>query len=160
MHSWAAGVLFLLFSGTLLGAEEHVACQQPRAYQDYGVEALFTIANSCKVDRVADLFYNRAYHLRQVEKYFQFESSLNSQGSRDSTAYIHAYRIHIGLAEALLSKKLTPDSIQALDRLNRIYERSGEIAELRFRGYDLLANKAASTQGKDQHLIHPDRSAA
>jgi hypothetical protein len=141
MHSWAGGVLFLLFSGALFGATEHAACKQPKAYQDYGVEALLTIAQSCAVDEVAALFYNRANHIRQVKKYFQFELSLNKQGNRDRMAYIHAYRIHIGLAEALLSTALTPDATQILDRLNRIYEYSGEIAELRFRGYDLLANR-------------------
>jgi hypothetical protein len=138
MRSWASGILFLFFAGTLFGADEHIACQQPKSYQDYGVETLLAIAQSCKVDEVADLFYNRANHIRQVKKYLQFESSLNKQGSRDSMAYIHAYRIHIGLAEALLSKA---EAIQTLDRLNRIYEQSSEIAELRFRGYDLLANR-------------------
>jgi hypothetical protein len=141
MRSWASGLLFLLFSGTLFGANEHAACQQPKAYQDYDVEALLSIAQSCEVGEVAALFYNRANHIRQVKRYLQFESLLNKRGSRDSTAYIHAYRIHIGLAEALLSKALTPDATRTLDRLNRIYEHSSEIAELRFRGYDLLANR-------------------
>lgn len=141
MHSWTGGILLLLFSGALLGANQHEACQHPSTYQDYGVETLLTIAQSCEVGAVADLFYNRANHIRQVEKYFQFEAKLNKPGNRDNTAYIEAYRIHIALAEALLSKALTPDAPLTLNRLNRIYERSGEIAELRFRGYDLLANR-------------------
>jgi hypothetical protein len=136
----------------LAGADEHVACQRLQTYQDYGVEALLSIASSCKVDRVADLFYNRANHIRQVKKYIQFESILDKRGSRDNMAYIHAYRIHIGLAEALLSKMLTPDATLTLDRLNRIYERSGEIAELRFRGYDLLANRLEQRLRKKIHI--------
>jgi hypothetical protein len=134
------GVLLLTFSCALHAADEHVACQQPNSYEDYGVETLLSIAQSCKVTEVADLFYNRANHIRQVEKYFLFEHRLNKRDT-DNIAYIHSYRIHIGLAEALLSKALTPDSTQTLSRLNHIYERSGEIAELRFRGYDLLANR-------------------
>jgi hypothetical protein len=127
-----------MFSGALAAVDEHVACQHPNTYENYGVETLLSIAQSCKVTEVADLFYNRANHIRQVEKYFQFEHSLNKRDT-ESIAYIDSYRIHIGLAEALLGKALTAESTQTLSRLNRIYERSGEIAELRFRGYDLLA---------------------
>ncbi|MES9922998.1 MAG: hypothetical protein ABW152_02830 [Candidatus Thiodiazotropha endolucinida] len=77
-----------------------------------------------------------------MEKYHRFEKLLNKQGGSENIAYIDAYRIHIGLAEALLSRSLTPHAIGgALRRLNNIYEHSGEIAEMRFRGYDLLANR-------------------
>jgi hypothetical protein len=140
MHLRCFGVLLLTFSGAPLAADEHVACQQPNTYDGYGVETLISIAQSCKVTEVADLFYNRANHIRQLQKYFQFEHRLNKRHA-ENVAYIDAYRIHVGLAEALLSKALMPGSTQTISRLNRIYERSGEIAELRFRGYDLIANR-------------------
>jgi hypothetical protein len=141
MHSRILSALFILYSSALLADEEHVACQHPNAYADYSASTLRLIAQSCKVSEVADLFYNRASHLRQLEKYVLFEQRLNNLGDRESIAYIDSYRIHIGLAEALLNKTLSPDATLTLSRLNQIYERSGEIAELRFRGYDLLANR-------------------
>lgn len=150
MSKQIIGVLLLTFSGSLLAADEHSACQQLNNYEDYDVETLLSIAQSCKVTAVADLFYNRANHIRQVNKYLQFEHEL-SNGDNVNIAYIDAYRIHIGLAEALLSKALTADSIETLNRLNRIYERSGEIAELRFKGYDLLANRLQ--QGRPECII-------
>ncbi|MES9976668.1 hypothetical protein [Candidatus Thiodiazotropha sp. LNASS1] len=152
MRQRIVGVVFLLFSGTPLSADEHVACTQPDAYEGYRVEVLLSIAKSCKVAAVADLFYNRAYHIRQVEKYHQFEKLLNKQGGSENIAYIDAYRIHIGLAEALLSRSLTPDAIGAIRRLNNIYERSGEIAEMRFRGYDLLANRLQQRLRDKSHI--------
>ena len=141
MYSRIIGALLILYSGALLAVDEHVACQHPSVYADYDADTLRSIARSCKVYEVADLFYHRASHIRQLEKYLLFEHKLNNLGDIESIAYIDAYRIHIGLAEALLSKELAPDKTLALNRLNRIYERSGEIAELRFRGYDLIANR-------------------
>ncbi|PVV13021.1 MAG: hypothetical protein B6D77_04875 [gamma proteobacterium symbiont of Ctena orbiculata] len=141
MHSRIIGALLILYSGTLLAVDEHVACQHPNAYADYDADTLHSIARSCKVSEVADLYYHRASHIRQLEKYLLFEHKLNNLGDSENIAYIDTYRIHIGLAEALLSKVLAPDAPLALNRLNRIYERSGEIAELRFRGYDLIANR-------------------
>lgn len=135
------GVLFILFFGALHAGDEHIACRQPNVYQDYSAEILFSIAQSCKVAEVADLFFNRANHIQRVEKYLQFEHSLHNLDVGGNIAYIDSYRIHIGLAEALFSKALTLDAIQTISRLNHIYERSGEIAELRFRGYDLIADR-------------------
>ncbi|MES9970235.1 MAG: hypothetical protein ABW092_09390 [Candidatus Thiodiazotropha sp.] len=141
MHTRIICVVLVLYSGKLLAADEHVACQQPNAYAGYSADALRAIARSCKVAEVADLFYHRASHIHQLEKYLLFEHTLNKLGDSGNIAYIDSYRIHIGMAEALLSKELAPDATQTLNRLNRIYERSGEIAELRFRGYDLIANR-------------------
>jgi hypothetical protein len=152
MHARSIGVLIFIFSGSLLGGDEHAACEQPSAYKDYGVKALLSIARSCKVDEVAELFYNRANHIRRVKKYFQFESKINKSGMRDNMAYIDAYRIHIGMAEALLGKALAPNATQTLSRLNLIYERSGEIAELRFKGYDLLANERQRRVKSKSHI--------
>ncbi|MEW8029683.1 MAG: hypothetical protein AB2792_16125 [Candidatus Thiodiazotropha sp.] len=152
MQTRFIGVLFFLFSGILHAADEHIACQQPNAYAGYDVETLLLIARSCRVSEVADLYYNRANHIRQVEEYLRFEQSLNNLGGSGSIAYIDSYRIHIALAEALLGKALTPYATQALSRLNRIYERSGEIAELRFKGYDLIANGLQRRTRNKSHI--------
>ncbi|MBT2969944.1 MAG: hypothetical protein B6D72_06700 [gamma proteobacterium symbiont of Ctena orbiculata] len=141
MYPRIIGALLLLFSSALQAAGEHFACQQPNAYEDYNVETLLSIAQSCQVIEVADLFFNRANHIRRVEKYIDFEQSLHNLRAGENIAYIDSYRIHIGLAEALFNKGLVPHARQTLSRLNRIYERSAEIAELRFRGYDLIADR-------------------
>ncbi|MEW8300491.1 MAG: hypothetical protein AB2712_16760 [Candidatus Thiodiazotropha sp.] len=141
MQSRIIGALFILFSGTLQAAGEHVACQQPNAYEDYNVDTLLSIANSCQDVEVANLFFNRANHIRRVEKYIDFEQSLHRLRVGENIAYIDSYRIHIGLAEALFNKGLSLRATRTLSQLNRIYERSAEIAELRFRGYDLIADR-------------------
>ncbi|MES9991969.1 MAG: hypothetical protein ABW098_08450 [Candidatus Thiodiazotropha sp.] len=141
MQARIIGVVLFLFSGALHSAGEHAACQKPNAYEDYSAKTLLSIAQSCKVTEVADLFFNRANHIRRVEKYIDFEHSLHKLKAGENIAYIDSYRIHIALAEALLYKGLEPHELQTLNQLNRIYERSAEIAELRFRGYDLLADR-------------------
>lgn len=141
---WA---LFVLYSGALPAADEHIACRQPGSYESYSTETLLEIAHSCKAHEVANLFYNRANHLIQLKKYIQFERSLHNLDSGGGIAYIDTYRIHIALAEALLNKSLNLDA-GSIRRLNRIYEHSSEIAELRFRGYDLLADRLERQQGQ------------
>ena len=145
---WA---LFLLFSSALPAAGEHAACHHPNNYEGYNAQTLLSIAHSCEVPEVANLFYNRANFLLQLRKYIQFEQSLHNLSGGKSIAYIDSYRIHIGLAEALLSRSLNLDASQNIRDLNSIYERSGEIAELRFRGYDLLADRLERQQRPKLH---------
>ncbi|MEJ2455676.1 MAG: hypothetical protein P8103_16180 [Candidatus Thiodiazotropha sp.] len=123
-------------------ADEDPACQAKIGLNDhYTPEALLSIAATCRVPEVAELFFNRAHHLRMLEKYERFERSLLHFGDRDHRAYIEAYRIHIGLAEAFATERLQRQDKQALRQLNRIYDESAEIAEMRFRGYDLIADR-------------------
>ncbi|MEW8505833.1 MAG: hypothetical protein AB2598_03965 [Candidatus Thiodiazotropha sp.] len=141
MQARLIGILLVFFSGTLQASGEHAACRQPHAYENYTADTLLSIARTCSVAEVADLFFNRANHIRQVEKYIQFEQSLRNLSAGENIAYIDSYRIHIALAEALLNKALVPHALRALSQLNRIYEHSAEVAELRFKGYDLLADR-------------------
>ncbi|MCU7810712.1 MAG: hypothetical protein KZQ77_05680 [Candidatus Thiodiazotropha sp. (ex Notomyrtea botanica)] len=142
MRQWvlATAVTFLGFSSLAVG--QHLACFDLRSsIQNYSVDDLLSISSSCKVPAVSDLYYNRANHQRLLQKYRQFERSLIHTGNRDYRSYIDAYRIYIGLAEAFTQQKLSPDETAVLERLNRIYEESGEIAEMRFKGYDLIADR-------------------
>ncbi len=141
MLRWLLG-LAILACGWQAVAEEHPACQTRIGLNaQHTAEALLAIAATCRVPEVAELFFNRAHHLRMLEKYERFERSLLHFGDRDHRAYIESYRIHIGLAEAFASERLQRQDRSALRHLNRIYDESAEIAEMRFRGYDLIADR-------------------
>jgi hypothetical protein len=141
MRRWLLGLAILIGAWPAV-AEEHSVCQAEIGLNEhYTAEALLSIAATCRVPEVAELFFNRAHHLRMLEKYERFERSLLHFGDRDHRAYIEAYRIHIGLAEAFASERLQRQDRVALRHLNRIYDESAEIAEMRFRGYDLIADR-------------------
>jgi hypothetical protein len=124
-----------------LMAREHPACQDAAlAGQHYDRQELLSIARSCQAPAVSELYFNRAYHQSMLQKYERFERSLRHFGDRDHRAYIESYRIHIGLAEAFAHQYLRQRDAKVIQRLNRIYEQSGEIAEMRFRGYDQMAD--------------------
>jgi hypothetical protein len=135
------GLAMLLLALPLM-AQEHAACRDVAlATQHYSMRELQSIAYSCQVPEVSELYLNRAHHQRLLQMYDRFERSLHHYGDRDHRAYIESYRIHIGLAEAFAGVRLQQLDEGVLQRLNRIYEESGEIAEMRFRGYDLIADR-------------------
>jgi len=142
MGRWFAAFFLLCVASPVFAANQHPACLNPRATaQSYAIDELFAIARSCREEAVADLFYNRAQHRQLLEKYQRFENSLIHYGDRDHRAYIESYRIYIGLAEAFSLRPFTQNEKLTLARLNRAYEQSFEIAEMRFRGYDLIADR-------------------
>ncbi|MET0066400.1 MAG: hypothetical protein ABW076_08655 [Candidatus Thiodiazotropha sp.] len=138
----------LLMLPLWLQAEEHPACRSlVLTEQLESSEQMRAIATSCQEPLVAELYLNRAHHLNLLHKYTAFESSLFRFGNRDDVSYIDAYRIYIGLAEAFFIPALGEDNPSlALSRLNQIYDQSEEIAELRFRGYGLLADQLEQRQ--------------
>ena len=96
------------------------------------------IASSCPDSDTANLYYNRAYFIELLERYRATLRLDTASGQEDLKNY-HAYRIFIGLTEALTRQAATASGDQA-DWLNRIYDRASEIAELRLRGYETQAN--------------------
>ena len=127
-------------------ADEHPACREMAGLdRQYDPDQLRAIAASCRVPEVTELYLNRAHHLLLLDKYERFERSLIHYGDREHRAYIEAYRIHIGLAEAFANERLRQQDGLVLRRLNRIYDQTGEIAEMRFRGYDLIADRLERT---------------
>jgi hypothetical protein len=141
MLRWLLCICFICLGSA--SAEEHPACIDLALNEPgYSGMELLEIARSCTSPVVAELYFNRAQHLRLLNKYSLFEQSLLHYGARYNQAYIESYRIYIALAEAFFSQNLNMDKQQqTVARLNRIYELSSEIAELRFRGYDLLADR-------------------
>ncbi len=143
------GILIVLLLLPLpLLAGEHPACHTPALTEPFdSSDQIRAIAASCREPLVSELYLNRAHHLSLLHKYSAFERSLVHYGNRDDRSYIDAYRIYIGLAEAFFVPALSQDDpSSALSRLNRIYDQSEEIAELRFRGYDLLADQLEQKQ--------------
>jgi hypothetical protein len=123
-------------------AQEHPACKDLAFVDIYDSTAeLLLIANSCQAPAVSELYLNRAHHRKMLMKFELFERSLVHIGDGDNRAYIESYRIHIGLAEAFAAARLALQDEEVVRRLNRVYDESTEIAEMRFRGYDLIANR-------------------
>ncbi len=141
MLRWVLAMLFF-YAGYSV-SDEHPACLDlPLTEPGYSTDELLTIANSCKSSQVADLYFHRAQHLKLLKKFQEFERRLLQYGEHDEDSYIESYRIHIAMIEAFSSPDLLSEKRdQTLLTLNRIYEQSQEIAELRFRGYGLVADR-------------------
>jgi len=141
MHRWLVALLMMNLGWPVMG-EEHPACLEVSASTGaYPLEELQRIARSCREPAIAELYFNRAHHQQLLEKYDRFERSLLHYGDQDHRAYIESYRIHIGLAEAFASVNLRQRDLHTVQRLNRLYDEIGEIAEMRFKGYDLIADR-------------------
>jgi hypothetical protein len=139
MGSKILGVIFLL-SMSVAGAEQHPACASPELeYFEIPAKALLAIAESCERPQIASLFRKRAYLRELMDEYDSFNSLLTAD--RSNRAYFEAYRILIGLAEAFAVEALAKGDTATLTRLSRTYDHYIEIAELRLKGYDLIANR-------------------
>jgi hypothetical protein len=141
MGRWMTALMMCMLTWQL-SAQEHPACKDLAIANLYdSTDELLAISNSCRAPAVSELYLNRAHHRRMLEKFEHFERSLMHLGEGDSRAYIESYRIHIGLAEAFAAARLSLQDEEVVRRLNRVYDESTEIAEMRFRGYDLIANR-------------------
>ncbi|MEJ2618658.1 MAG: hypothetical protein P8163_00065 [Candidatus Thiodiazotropha sp.] len=141
MVRWLVGLLFFYVGYT--ASQEHPGCRN-LPLSDPGVTSaeLLAIAQSCESPQVADLYFHRAQHIRLLKKYAEFERGLQHFSETDDSGYVESYRMHIALVEVFSSHDLlTEKRDQTLHKLNKIYEQSQEIAELRFKGYDLIADR-------------------
>jgi hypothetical protein len=141
MVRWIVGMLFFYMGCAT--SEEHSACHNlPLTDPGYTSGELLAIAQSCESPQVADLYFHRSQHIRLLKKFADFERGLLHFSERDDNSYVESYRMHIALVEVFSSQDLLTDKRdQTLNKLNRIYEQSQEIAELRFKGYDLIADR-------------------
>lgn len=130
-------VLTVLLPGYLL-ASENPACSSPDStYIDSSATTLRKIAVTCTDSEIARLFYNRAYHkdLLAEEKVLSGLDTVNDESRYEITAY----RLYIALLEEL-APFYFPELGQRVSFLNQVYEKRGEVVELRIRGYDKLAD--------------------
>ncbi|MCP5353341.1 MAG: hypothetical protein H6926_09185 [Chromatiales bacterium] len=101
------------------------------------------LAESCPAGRVSQLYYNRAYaaELQQDYQTYLHLIPYRSADSRDDVNF-SAYRMFLGLAEAFAPQAaVSPQG--RVDWLNQAYEQANELAELRMKGYDRVADRRA-----------------
>jgi hypothetical protein len=140
-------VLISFLSVCPVYAEPPSACDRPSLEDlEISAEQLCAIAETCKRPEVAKLYYKRAYLREILDEYDQFNAMISAD--QTSQANFEAYRILIGLAEAFAAEALSKGDVDVLSRLSRTYDRYIEIAELRLKGYDLIANRME----RDLHL--------
>lgn len=131
--------LALLAASAAADPQPPLAC--PALAPPAPAELLRQAAKSCDSQSLAMLYYNRAYHADLLEHYRSVMRLDSYRGQEDAKNY-HAYRIFIGLSEALAqSRAASEGQTEAVAWLNSVYERAGEIAELRLKGYDNLADR-------------------
>lgn len=131
--------LALSGSGAAL-AQEHPACHDlGYRYEAHASEELRRIAASCASKPAAKLYYNRAYHADLVVE-GRTLAGLIAYSPAHGGARFEAYRLYMGLLEQL-APVWYPDPAERIAFLNSEYDRRGEIARLRLRGYDHLADR-------------------
>jgi hypothetical protein len=137
--------LLLLFGALLLGAsplqaDEHAACwDMDYPFEKHSPQELRQIAASCRSALVSRLYSQRAEYADLVKEH-QLLSSMAIQSRGGNNPDLETYRIYIGLIEAFAAT-LYPDPVERLYFLTEEYSRQIEIAELRLRGYDHLADR-------------------
>jgi hypothetical protein len=140
--------LLVLFGSGSVYAGEHRACRDiSYPYLGLSSNKLRAIAATCNNEEIAKLFYNRAYHsdlASEARTYAGLMTYSRGTGSTFTTAppriaRFRGYLLYISLIEQFASERY-PDLQQRARFLNREYDSQGEIAELRLRGYEHMAN--------------------
>lgn len=132
---------WVLFAGVLHAgvAGADVQCEDiGLAYLELGPSEVRALARDCDVAALADLYYRRAYHLEFLQRGAQYESMVILYGGQ--RPWLPNYRLYIALIEAMAPQWFT-DAGARIDFLRGEYERKGEIAELRLRGMDHMADR-------------------
>jgi len=136
-------LLAMTASSTVL-AQEHPACSNPAYHLEAHTPAdLRDIAASCQSKSIATLFYNRAYHADMVQEAATLAGLIAYSDDRGKEQF-DAYRLYMALLENM-TPIWYPDSEARVAFLNREYDRRGEIARLRLRGYDHVADHLERT---------------
>ncbi|MDJ0805288.1 MAG: hypothetical protein QNJ78_00495 [Gammaproteobacteria bacterium] len=135
-----AMALVLLLAVYSTAAEQHSACDTLSIdHLGATIDQLRAIAETCEWPEIATLFYNRAYLRELILEYDRINSMISAD--RSHQANFEAYRILIGLVESFAAEALSRGDADTVTRLNRTYDHYIEIAELRLKGYDLIANR-------------------
>ena len=96
------------------------------------------IAATCDNDRLARLYYNRAYHQELLKEGVLF-SRLVIQSDGTLQYHMDAYRLYIAMIE-IFAQSQYPDLLVRAEILNNVYESRSEVIELRLQGYDRIAD--------------------
>jgi hypothetical protein len=140
IRAWT--VFAALTASTGAFAQEHPACRDiDYAYQDHSSASLRAIAASCRYRDVAYLYYNRAYHADLLARADSLSSLIPYSGREREKQYdMVSYRYYMAMVESL-SSLWFKDPVSRLRFLNLEYDRRSEIAELRLKGYDHIADR-------------------
>lgn len=129
-------------TGGVAFADEAAECTVPDAdYSATPPTELRRIAAACDDPQVSRLFYNRAYAGELLADYRTYLGLIpyRSSDSQDQVDFT-AYRMFLGLAEAF-NEQVDGDQASRLAWLNTAYEQANELAELRMKGYDRVADR-------------------
>ena len=96
------------------------------------------LAQGCKDAALADLYFKRAYHLEFLQRSARHESMVILYGGQ--RPWLPNYRLYVALIEAM-SPHWFADARARIDFLRGEYEHKGEVAELRLRGMDHMADR-------------------
>lgn len=142
---WKRTITCLFFASVLSTTAtpaERTTCELGQELRQAATpERLREIAASCSTEPTAALFYNRAYHIELLQRYRTAMQLQALQNRQEDAKNYHAYRIFIGLSEAFADLSPLPEIGDSVAWLNSVYDRAGEIAEMRVRGYDLQADR-------------------
>lgn len=125
-------------SVTVLAQEHHACSNHDYHYEAHAPGELRTIAASCKSTPIANLYYNRAYHADLVSEATTL-AGLIAYVDNSSSVDFEAYRLYMALLEQM-APIWYPDPGARVAFLNREYDRRDEIARLRLRGYENVAD--------------------
>ncbi|UCB54895.1 MAG: hypothetical protein JSW45_13330 [Thiotrichales bacterium] len=140
-------------SGAAL-AQEHPACRNiAYHYEAHISDEPRSMANSCPSTSIANLHYIRVYHPDLVTEATAL-AGLISYSDNSSNVHFEAYRLYIALHEQMAPIGY-PDSAARVALLNREYDRRVEIASLRLRGYDQVADHLESTISNYWQTLKP-----
>ena len=136
----ALSMLCFLLSGVVAAQGPSGECRgTPAVEPSAGPAELRATAERCPPGPTADLWYNRAYHSDLLRRY-RSAMELEVYRASDDARNYHSYRIFIGLSEALARHARRSGDPENVVWLNSIYDRAGEVAEMRLKGYDLQAD--------------------
>lgn len=141
--SWRYGlpVVIALALPRLASADAQADCQgAPALDPSTTAVEMRALAAGCPPGPTADLWYNRAYHAELLERY-RSAMRLEVYRTADDARNYHSYRVFIELSEALARHAPSATGGDRVAWLNSIYDRAGEIAEMRLKGYDLQADR-------------------
>ena len=149
MRKLLLSLVFCISSPGLHGAEETPACTRTDYdWFRHSAHELRQFATACKSARFSELNYHRAY-FRDLVTESDATASLIDFARSGNRADFSAYTFHMILTEQL-ARHYFPTTAGRLSHLIDAYEVNNEIAELRLRGYNNLANRLSNLQTKSQ----------
>lgn len=131
--------VFLCSFSNLTAASELPACfSYSYSIELNDADELRSVAATCPIDSLSNLYANRAYHQELVIMNVPHQG-VQRLGSDDLGRALDSYRLYIALIE-VFAPRVNADIAATVAAMNRGYEHAAEVFELRFLGYGQRAN--------------------